>query len=58
MTPPVEPVEIAYEGTPLPGLFIRASAAQTPQKTMIFTTGYDSTIYMLYIDYLAAVRRG
>jgi alpha-beta hydrolase superfamily lysophospholipase len=58
MTPPVEPVEIPYEGTTLPGLFIRASAAQTPQKTMIVTSGYDSTIYMLYIDYLAAVRRG
>jgi pimeloyl-ACP methyl ester carboxylesterase len=58
MTPPVEPVEIPYEGTTLPGLFIRAGAAQTPHKTLIITTGYDTDIYMWYIDSLAAVRRG
>jgi alpha-beta hydrolase superfamily lysophospholipase len=57
-SPAFEPVAIPYEGTTLPGLFIRAGAAQTPHKTLIVTTGYDTNIYMWYIDSLAAVRRG
>jgi alpha-beta hydrolase superfamily lysophospholipase len=58
MTPPIEPVEIAYEGTTLPGLFIRGNTAQSPHKTLICTQGYDSTIYEVYIAFLGAVRRG
>ena len=58
MTPPVEPVEIPYEGTTLPGYFCQADDSGRPRPTLIVTNGYDSTIYELYLDFAVALRRG
>src|SRR5215212_4106981 len=59
MTPPVEPVEIPYEGTTLPGYFCQADDTGRPRPTLIVTNGYDSTINELYLDSAAAaLRRG
>jgi pimeloyl-ACP methyl ester carboxylesterase len=58
MTPPVEPVEIPYEGTTLPGYFCQADDSGRPRSTLIVTNGYDSTIYELFLDFAAALRRG
>src|SRR5918998_3505726 len=58
MTPPVEPVEIPYEVTTLPGSFCQADDSRRPRPTLIVTNGYDSTIYELYLDFAAALRRG
>ncbi len=58
MTSPVEPVEIPYEGTMLPGYFCQVDDSGRPRPTLICTNGYDSTIYELYLDFAAALRRG
>jgi pimeloyl-ACP methyl ester carboxylesterase len=58
MTPPVEPVEIAYEGTTLPGYFCQADDTGRPRPTLICTNGYDSTINEVYLDSAAALTRG
>ena len=58
MTPPVEPVEIPYEGTTLPGYFCRADDSGRPRPTLIVTNGYDSTINELYLDFAAVLPRG
>src|SRR3712207_6143485 len=58
MTSPVEPVEIPFEGTTLPGYFCRVDDSDRPRPTLICTNGYDSTIYELYLDFAAALRRG
>src|ERR687890_2794763 len=55
MTPPVEPVEIPFEGTTLPGYFCQADDSGRPRPTLIVTNGYDSTINELYLDSAAAV---
>ena len=42
--PPIEPVEIPYEGTVLHGYFYRAAGGDTgPRPTMIMHTGFDGT---------------
>ncbi|KZN24372.1 hypothetical protein A4G99_08170 [Haladaptatus sp. R4] len=57
--PPVEPVEIPYEGTTLPGYFYRVDGSDTPRPTVIATNGYDSTIQEMHFAHaVAAVRRG
>jgi pimeloyl-ACP methyl ester carboxylesterase len=58
MTSPVEPVEIPFEGTTLPGYFCRVDESDRSRPTLICTNGYDSTIYELYLDFAAALRRG
>jgi pimeloyl-ACP methyl ester carboxylesterase len=58
MTPPVEPVEIPYEGTTLPGYFCQVDDSGRPRPTLIGTNGYDSTINELYLDFAAVLRRG
>jgi pimeloyl-ACP methyl ester carboxylesterase len=54
MAPPVEPVEIPYEGTTLPGYFCQADDTGRPRPTLIVTNGYDSTINEVYLDSAAA----
>ena len=57
--PPVEPVEIPFEGTTLPGYFCRAPGASGPTRTLIATNGYDSTVHEMYFAFaVAANRRG
>ena len=58
MTPAVEPVEIPFEGTTLPGYFCRVDDSGRPRSTLIVTNGYDSTINELYLDFAAVLRRG
>ena len=58
MTPPVEPVEIPFEGTTLPGYFCQVDDSGRPRPTLIGTNGYDSTINELYLDFAAVLRRG
>ena len=41
--PRIEPVEIPYEGTTLPGLFVHAEGELTPTPGMIFFDGLDVT---------------
>jgi len=58
-SPPLEPVEIPYEGTTLPGFFCRASNATGRTSTLISTNGYDSTVHEMYFAFaVAANRRG
>ncbi len=41
--PRIEPVEVPYEGTSLPGLFVHAEDVQQPAPAMIFFDGLDVT---------------
>ncbi|MFE9939125.1 alpha/beta hydrolase family protein [Streptomyces hirsutus] len=45
---PVESVEIPYEGTSFPALFIPAEGVNGPARTMIFCNGLDSMKEMLF----------
>jgi dipeptidyl aminopeptidase/acylaminoacyl peptidase len=57
--PLVEPVEIPYEGTTLPGYFYRVDDSNEQHPTLIATNGYDSTIQEMHFGHaVAAVRRG
>ncbi|WP_173050957.1 S9 family peptidase [Nitrospira sp. KM1] len=57
--PPLEPVEIPYEGTTLPGYFCPSARAKGPGRTLIATNGYDSTVHEMYFAFaVAANRRG
>jgi pimeloyl-ACP methyl ester carboxylesterase len=57
--PPVEPVEIPYEGTTLPGYFYRVDDSSERRPTLIGGSGYDSTIQESHFAHaVAAVRRG
>jgi pimeloyl-ACP methyl ester carboxylesterase len=57
--PPLEPVEIPYEGTTLPGYFCRSGHVQGRGRTLIATNGYDSTVHEMYFAFAeAANRRG
>jgi pimeloyl-ACP methyl ester carboxylesterase len=59
MSPPVEAVEIPFEGTSLPGYFHRADESGTPRPTLLSTNGYDATIHESHFAHaVAAVRRG
>jgi dienelactone hydrolase len=47
--PPIEPVEIPYEGTVLHGYFYRASGSDTtPRPTVIMHSGFDGTCEELH----------
>ena len=57
--PPVEPVEIPYEGATLPGYFYRVDDSNKRRPTLIATNGYDSTIHEMHFAHaVSAVRRG
>jgi pimeloyl-ACP methyl ester carboxylesterase len=58
MAPPVEPVEIPFEGTTLPGYFCRVDDTGQIRPTLICTNGYDSTINEMYLDFAAGLSRG
>ncbi|WP_227377231.1 alpha/beta hydrolase [Haladaptatus halobius] len=56
--PRVEPVEIPYEDTTLPGYFYRVDDSEYPRPTVIATNGYDSTIQEMHFAHaVAAIRR-
>ena len=58
MAPPVEPVEIPFEGTTLSGYFCRVDDTGQIRPTLICTNGYDSTINEMYLDFAARLSRG
>jgi hypothetical protein len=49
--PPIEPVEIPYEGTTLPGYFYRVDDSGRPRPTVIAINGYDSTIQAMHFGH-------
>ncbi len=56
---PIEPVEVPYENTSLPGYFVRPQHAASPAPTLLHLNGYDSNIQEMYFAHApAAVRRG
>ncbi|MFE7183325.1 alpha/beta hydrolase family protein [Streptomyces erythrochromogenes] len=58
-TPVIEPVEIPYEDTTLPGYFYRADDSGTPRPTLIMHNGFDGTAEELhFFGAMAAVERG
>ena len=58
-TPAIEPVEIPYEGTTLPGYFHPADDSGTPRKTLVLNNGFDgSAEEMHWFGARAAVERG
>ena len=58
MRSPVEPVEIPYEGTTLPGYFCQPDDSGRPRPTLVCTNGYDSTINEMYVTFATALPRG
>ncbi|MFJ9943028.1 alpha/beta hydrolase family protein [Streptomyces erythrochromogenes] len=58
-TPVIEPVEIPYEDTTLPGYFYRADDSGAPRPTLIMHNGFDGTAEELhFFGAMAAVERG
>ncbi|MFI8266280.1 alpha/beta hydrolase family protein [Streptomyces sp. NPDC085665] len=58
-TPVIEPVEIPYEDTTLPGYFYRVDDSGTPRPTVIMHNGFDGTAEELhFFGAMAAVERG
>ncbi|MEU3985145.1 alpha/beta fold hydrolase [Streptomyces sp. NPDC026672] len=56
---PVEAVTIPYEGTTLPGYLFLVDDSGVPRPTVIYTSGYDSTLEEAYFAVAAAaLRRG
>jgi alpha-beta hydrolase superfamily lysophospholipase len=56
---PPDVLEIPYEGTTLPGYFLRAGPDPAPRATVILTGGYDGTAEELYFSNgAAALARG
>ncbi|MBL1079017.1 alpha/beta fold hydrolase [Nocardia sp. 2] len=59
MDRPVRRVEIPYEGTTLPGYLYLVDDSGTPRPTVIFTSGFDSTLEESYFALAAgALARG
>lgn len=57
--PPIEPVEIPYERTSLPGYFHRPDLSSHPRATIIMHSGFDgSAEEMHFIGARAAAERG
>lgn len=57
--PPIELVEIPFEGTTLPGYFIPASTSSAPQKTLLMIGGGETFAEDLYFFIApATLRRG
>lgn len=57
--PPIEPIEVPFEGTVLPGYFVRVDDSGMPRKTLIMIGGGDTFVEDLYA-YIgpAATKRG
>ncbi|WP_328605774.1 alpha/beta fold hydrolase [Amycolatopsis sp. NBC_00345] len=56
---PVEAVEIPYEDTTLPGYLFRVDDSGAPRPTVVYTSGFDSTLEEAYFALAAgALRRG
>jgi hypothetical protein len=57
--PPLERVEIPYEGTALPGYFMRSGPADEPRPTVILNNGSDGPISAMWVQGgAAALARG
>lgn len=57
--PPIEPVEIPYETTTLPGYFHRVDRSHRPRPTVIMHSGFDGSAEELHVTGArAAVERG
>ena len=57
--PPIEPVEIPYEGTTLPGYFHRADLSLSPRTTVIMHSGFDGSAEEMHFGGArAATERG
>lgn len=57
--PPIEALEIPFEGTSLPGYFVRAGSADRRRPTIVHVNGYDSNIQEVYFAHApAAAPRG
>ncbi|MFB8173014.1 alpha/beta fold hydrolase [Kitasatospora purpeofusca] len=58
-SPIIEPVEIPYEGTTLPGYLYRVDDSGTPRPTLIMHNGFDGTAEELhFFGAMAGVERG
>ncbi|MGW5245778.1 TIGR03086 family metal-binding protein [Streptomyces sp. NPDC004129] len=58
-TPAVEPVEIPYDGTTLPGYVYRSDDSGAPRPTVVMFNGFDGTAEeMHFFGAAAAVERG
>ncbi|MGD9893210.1 MAG: alpha/beta hydrolase family protein [Dehalococcoidia bacterium] len=57
-SPAIEPVQIPFQGTTLPGYFYQADADGGPRPTLVITGGYDGTAEELHFTAVPAVRRG
>jgi pimeloyl-ACP methyl ester carboxylesterase len=57
--PPIEPVEIPYEGTTLPGYFHRVDLSGIARPTVIMHSGFDGSAEEMHVSGArAAVERG
>ena len=57
--PPIEPVEIPYESTTLPGYFHRPDLTREPRATVIMHSGFDGSAEEMHVfGARAAVERG
>ncbi|MGO1118992.1 alpha/beta hydrolase family protein [Rhodovibrionaceae bacterium A322] len=57
MDPPAEPLQIPYEDTHLPGIFLSGGAGRRP--TVICVNGYDSSMAEMLVEHgVAATSRG
>lgn len=58
-TPTVEPIEIAYQGTGLPGYLYRADDTGAPRPTVVMCNGFDGSVEeMHFFGAAAAAERG
>lgn len=58
-TPAIEPVEIPYQGTVIPGYLYRAAGSGTARPTVVMGNGFDGTVEeMHFFGAAAAVERG
>jgi len=56
---PIEPIEIPYENTTLPGYFYRADASPIQRPLVVMHNGFDGSVEeMHFLGALAAVERG
>lgn len=56
--PPIQPVEIPYEHTTLPGYCHRADRSKRRRPTIIMHSGFDGSAEELHVEARAAVERG
>ncbi|KQV80509.1 alpha/beta hydrolase [Rhizobium sp. Root1220] len=52
-TPPIEPVEIPFEGTTLTGYFHHADTASETRKTLLLNSGFDGSPEEMHLWALA-----